>query len=93
MVIGTADLVALECIRCKACERGRGCPRGIATTDPELSELLDIDWATQRLINLYHAWCVQLQDILARFGMSSVRELVGRSDLLVHLDYDNVLRA
>jgi glutamate synthase domain-containing protein 2/Na+-translocating ferredoxin:NAD+ oxidoreductase RNF subunit RnfB len=93
VAIGTADLVALECIRCKACERGRGCPRGIATTDPELSQLLDIDWATQRLINMYHSWCVQLQDILARLGMGSVRELVGRSDLLVHLDYDNALAA
>lgn len=91
VVIGTADLVALECIRCKACESGRGCPRGIATTDPELSQLLDVDWAAQRLINLYHSWCVQLQDILWRFGMGSVRELVGRSDLLVHLDYDNAV--
>ena len=35
-VIGTADLVALECVRCTNCESGRGCARGIATTDPEL---------------------------------------------------------
>jgi hypothetical protein len=30
-----------------------------------------------------------LQYILWRFGMKNVQELVGRSDLLVHLDYDN----
>ena len=35
-VIGTADLVALECVRCSNCESGRGCARSIATTDPEL---------------------------------------------------------
>ena len=35
-VIGTADLVAVECVRCGKCESGRGCARGIATTDPEL---------------------------------------------------------
>ena len=35
-VIGTADLVALECVRCANCESGRGCARGIASTDPEL---------------------------------------------------------
>ncbi len=35
VVVGTADLVALECIRCRNCESGRGCPRAIATTDPE----------------------------------------------------------
>ena len=37
VVIGTAELVALGCVRCSRCESGRGCPRGIATTDPELS--------------------------------------------------------
>jgi glutamate synthase domain-containing protein 2 len=35
-IIGTSDLVALGCVRCGNCESGRGCPRGIATTDPEL---------------------------------------------------------
>ena len=37
VVVGTAELVALGCVRCTRCESGRGCPRGIATTDPELS--------------------------------------------------------
>ncbi len=27
-VIGTADLVAVECVRCGNCESGRGCARG-----------------------------------------------------------------
>jgi glutamate synthase domain-containing protein 2 len=54
---------------------------------------MNLDWATQRLINLLHSWSVQLRGILGRFGMRGVRELVGRSDLLVHLDYDNSVRA
>ena len=33
VIIGTAELVALGCVRCSRCESGRGCPRGIATTD------------------------------------------------------------
>ena len=89
VVIGTAEMVALECVRCGVCESGRGCPRGIATTDPELSMNLNFDWAAQRLVNLFHSWYVQLQEILWRFGLSSVDKLVGRTDLLVHLDYDN----
>ena len=89
VVIGTSELVALECLRCGVCESGRGCPRGIATTDLELSVAFDLDWATQRLVNLFHSWAVGLQDILWRFGMKSVGELVGRGDLLRHLDYDN----
>ncbi|MBN1993470.1 MAG: 4Fe-4S binding protein [Anaerolineae bacterium] len=87
VVIGTVELVALECIRCGACESGRGCPRGIATTDPELAAMYSQDWAAQRLVNLFHAWSIQIQHILWRLGMRSIRELVGRFDLLEHLDY------
>ena len=88
-VIATAEMVALECIRCGRCESGRGCPRGIATTDAELSTTFDVEWASQRLINLFHSFAVQLQEILWRLGMKSVGELVGRSDLLYHMDYIN----
>jgi glutamate synthase domain-containing protein 2 len=89
VVVGTAELVALGCVRCGRCESGRGCPRGIATTDPELAETVDLDWGTQRIINLYSAWRKDLVNILKRLGIRSVSELRGRSDLLMHLDYDN----
>jgi glutamate synthase domain-containing protein 2/Na+-translocating ferredoxin:NAD+ oxidoreductase RNF subunit RnfB len=89
VVVGTVELVALECIRCGACESGRGCPRGIATTDPELSKMFDLDWSSQRLVNLFHSWSKQLQYICWRLGFRSIKELVGRSDLLTHRDYDN----
>jgi len=85
--LGTADLIALECLRCHHCESGRGCARGIATTDDELVNLMEIEWGTQRIINLYLAWRRQLVSILRRLGMRSVTELVGRTDVLVHLDY------
>ncbi len=89
VVIGTAELVALECIRCGCCESGRGCPRGICTTDSELLELVSIEWNTQRLVNLYHAWREIIVDILCRLGLDSVAALRGRTDLLTHLDYEN----
>jgi len=89
VVIGTAELVALECVRCGNCESGRGCSRGIATTDSALADLFNETWATQRLTNLYNAWNVQLIDILEKFGMKSIRELVGRTDLLEHIDYSD----
>jgi len=84
---GTADLVALECVRCHNCESGRGCARGIATTDPELMELMDIEWGTRRVVNMFLAWRKELIRILRRLGMKSLKELVGRTDCLVHLDY------
>ncbi|MFH2008542.1 MAG: glutamate synthase-related protein [bacterium] len=87
VVIGTAEMVALECVRCGVCERGRGCPRGIATTDGALVTQFDEQWGEQRLTNLLNAWAAQLREILWRLGLGHVRELVGRSDLLRHQDY------
>jgi glutamate synthase domain-containing protein 2 len=90
-VVGTAELVALGCVRCTRCESGRGCPRGIATTDAELETQMTVEWGSQRVINLYTAWRKELVDILRRFGMRSVSELRGRTDLLTHIDYNNDL--
>lgn len=95
-VIGTAELVALGCKRCRNCERGRGCPSGIATTDPVLKYLIDPDWGAQRIINMYYSWKKQLSYILWKLGLESIRELRpegevkfkhGRFNHLVHLDY------
>ncbi|HOO56904.1 MAG TPA: glutamate synthase-related protein [bacterium] len=88
-VIGTSELVALECIRCGNCESGRGCARGIATTDGELKKKIDLEYATQRLINLYNSYYNQIVDILVRLGLSSIAELRGRTDLMYHIDYSN----
>jgi glutamate synthase domain-containing protein 2 len=89
VVTGTADLMALGCIRCGACESGRGCARGIATTDDELAQQFDPEWGAQRIFNLFNAWNSQLRRILAGFGLTSITELVGRTDLLTHLDYES----
>jgi len=88
VVVGTAELVALECIRCGHCESGRGCARGIATTDPELAALIDPDWGTQRIINLYNAWYEQIIEILQKFGIRNIKDLVGRTEFLSHIDYN-----
>jgi glutamate synthase domain-containing protein 2 len=89
VVTGTAELIALGCVRCTRCESGRGCPRGIATTDPGLVTQMDIEWGTQRITNLYNAWHKELVGILKKFGMHSISELCGRFDLLMHGDYNN----
>lgn len=88
VIIGTSELVALGCVRCGNCESGRGCPRGIATTDADLDQLIDADWGAQRIINLYAAWQSQLKMLLHQLGMKSVKELKGRTDLLRDIDED-----
>ena len=81
-VLGTADLIALGCTRCSNCERGRGCPYGLTSTDPLLSKLIDPEWGAEHIANLYAAIVHQLHDILRRLGLRSIGELRGRVDLL-----------
>lgn len=83
-ILGTAELVALGCTRCSNCERGRGCPFGLTTTDPELSQLVDPEWGAQRLSNLYKSIRFQLEDVLRKVALKSIRELRGRTDLLLY---------
>jgi len=81
-VLGTTELVALGCTRCANCERGRGCPFGLTTTDPELSELVDPDWGAERLGRLYGSFERQLREILRRLALPDVRALRGRTEVL-----------
>ncbi len=82
VVLGTSDLVAIGCTRCSNCERGRGCPFGLTTTDPELSLLIEPEWGAQRISNLYASFAWQLRDILRKLCLTDIRELRGRTDLL-----------
>ncbi len=81
-ILGTSEIVVMGCTRCSNCERGRGCPFGLTTTDPELSQLVEPEWAAARLSNLYRSFQVQLEGLLRGLGLASIRELRGRTDLL-----------
>jgi glutamate synthase domain-containing protein 2 len=85
-VIGTAELAALGCTRLGTCEKDHGCPFGIATTDPELSRLVESEVGAQRIVNMYRAWQAQWLKILRALGMQSIGQLRGRTDLLVYLE-------
>jgi glutamate synthase domain-containing protein 2 len=85
-VIGTAELAALGCTRLGTCEKNRGCPFGIATTDPELSQLIEAEEAAQRIVNMYRAWQAQWREILGTLDLRSFGQLRGRTDLLVYLE-------
>jgi len=85
VVVGTVELVAIDCVRCGNCERDRGCPIGIATTDPELSRQMTAEWVRDRIVNLYKSWAGHMEKRLRGFGMRSVAELRGRRDLLEYV--------
>ena len=82
VVIGTAELVAIDCVRCGNCERDRGCPIGIATTDPELAPQMTAEWVCNRICNLYKSLAVDMEKRLRNLGMNDINQLRGRWDLL-----------
>jgi glutamate synthase domain-containing protein 2 len=81
-VIGTAELIAIDCVRCGNCERDRGCPIGIATTDPLLAPQLEAEWVAARIVNLYRGWVAYIEERLRGLGMTRIGQLRGRWDLL-----------
>jgi glutamate synthase domain-containing protein 2 len=85
-VIGTAELAAIGCTRLGSCERGLGCPFGITTTDPQRSQLVNVEIAWRNIVNVYTSWLWQLAGILRALGMKSIHELRGRTDMLVYLE-------
>jgi len=85
-ILGTAELVAIGCIRIAQCEKGLGCPFGITTTDPVHAQKIDADVGYLQIVNLYTSWLWQLAGILDILGMGSISELRGRGDLLVYLE-------
>jgi glutamate synthase domain-containing protein 2 len=82
VVIGTSELVAIDCVRCGNCERDRGCPIGIATTDPELAPQMTAAWVCDRICNLYKSYAADMEKRLRNLGMIHIEQLRGRWDLL-----------
>ena len=57
----------------------------MTTTDIELQEWVQLDWAEMRLDNLYKAMQWRIRDILRKLGMDDVKQLRGRTDLLEYI--------
>jgi glutamate synthase domain-containing protein 2 len=46
--------------------------------------LVETDWGAERLSKLYQSFELQLGDLLRRLGLTGIRDLVGRTDLLAY---------
>jgi glutamate synthase domain-containing protein 2 len=74
--IGTAALVAIGCTICQRCYTGK-CPWGIATSDAWIGKRINPDIASQRLINLLHAWSIEIKDFMGGMGINAIESLRG----------------
>ena len=75
----TAPLVAMGCCMMRVCNLDT-CPAGIATQDPELRKRFS--GRPEYVENFMYFVARELREYMARLGVRTVEELVGRCDLL-----------
>jgi glutamate synthase domain-containing protein 2/FAD/FMN-containing dehydrogenase/glutamate synthase domain-containing protein 3/ferredoxin len=78
VTLGTADLVAIGCVRDRNCESG--CRSGISTIEPKMQLLRNVELNTQQIINFRATLQAQIARALAALGVRDIRELRGRYD-------------
>jgi len=76
---GTAALIAIGCVMARQCHLN-SCPAGVATQKPELRA--KYAGTPEQVIAYFRMVAEDVRTILARLGLRSVTELVGRTDLL-----------
>ena len=75
----TAPLVTLGCIMMRKCHLNT-CPVGIATQDPELRK--KFSGSPEHLVNYFFMVAEELRQIMAKLGIRTIEEMIGRVDLL-----------
>ncbi len=80
--IGTASLVAMGCIMVRQCHSNT-CPVGVCVQDPELRK--KFTGTADKVVNLMSFIAEDVRRILARLGLSSLDEAIGRTDLLAQV--------
>ena len=76
---GTAALVALGCKYVRQCHLNT-CPVGIATQREDLR--LKFDGTPEQIVAFFDAVAEEVRGLLAQLGFRSIRDIVGRADLL-----------
>jgi glutamate synthase (ferredoxin) len=85
---GTAVLVAIGCDMARQCHLNT-CPTGIATQKPELRA--KFRGKPEHVIRFFEELSEDLRHLLARYGLRSIAEAIGRADLLEQVRFDGNL--
>ena len=82
----TAPLVTMGCVMMRVCNLDT-CPVGVATQNPELRKCFK--GKPEYVINFMRFIAMEMREYMAKLGIRTVDELVGRSDLLIKREYPN----
>jgi glutamate synthase (NADPH/NADH) large chain len=77
--IGTASLVAMGCIMVRQCHSNT-CPVGVCTQDAALRA--NFTGTPEKVINLMTFIAEEVRVLLAQLGFRSLKEIIGRTDLI-----------
>ena len=77
--IGTLSLVAMGCIMVRQCHSNT-CPVGVCTQDEKLRQ--KFTGSPEKVINLMTFIAEEVREILAKLGVTSLDEVIGRTELL-----------
>jgi len=77
--IGTLSLVAMGCIMVRQCHSNT-CPVGVCTQDEALRK--KFGGSPEKVINLMTFIAEEVRDLLAKLGVRSLDEIIGRTELL-----------
>ncbi len=81
--IGTAALVAMGCIMVRQCHSNT-CPVGVCTQNEELRK--KFTGTAEKVVNLMSFLAEEVREILASLGFRSLKEVIGRTDLLAQVN-------
>ena len=75
----TAPLVVMGCVMMRVCHLDT-CPVGIATQNPTLRARFT--GQAEHVVNFFHFIAQEVRELMAALGFRSIKEMVGRADLL-----------
>jgi glutamate synthase (NADPH/NADH) large chain len=81
--IGTAALVAMGCIMVRQCHSNT-CPVGVCTQDEALRK--KFTGTPEKVVNLFSFIAEEVREILASLGFRSLKDVIGRTDLLAQVN-------
>ena len=77
--VATTALVAMGCIMVRQCHSNT-CPVGVCTQDKKLRE--KFSGTPDKIVNLFTFIAMEVREILAKLGFTTLNDIIGRSDLL-----------
>ena len=77
--VATTSLVAMGCIMVRQCHSNT-CPVGVCTQDEKLRE--KFSGTPDKVVNLFKFIAQEVREIIANLGFKSLKDIIGRTDLL-----------